>query len=224
MTNNDLNRQNFIAEAHRLRRHHFQQTASTYDSRYGQMEQTHFDCVNYFLATVAPGQEILDAACGTGKYFQMIIDSGHSVFGIDDSAEMLAKARKRWPDVPTQKMALQQLQHAFNLHQRFAGLMCVDAMEWVLRDDWAIVLSGFSTVLKPKSPAYINIELPGEYEKAALEGNAPDGAMLGEILVHEWYNHFPSRQEVLNWLSDVGFSVTAERIGNGYLHLLIQSP
>lgn len=36
----------------------------------------------------------------------MIIESGHPVFGIDDSAEMLAQAREQWPDVPTQQLSL----------------------------------------------------------------------------------------------------------------------
>lgn len=220
----DPNRSKFITEAHRVRRNHFQQTASTYDNRYGQIEQTHLDCINDLLMAIEPGQEILDVACGTGKYFRTIIESGHSVVGIDDSAEMLACAREKWPDVQTQQIALQDLQHALNLHKRFAGLMCVDAMEWILRDDWPIVLAGFNAVLRPKSPAYINIELPGEYEKAALEGDLLSGARPGEIIVHEWYNHFPTRSEVLDWLSGAGFQVTSERIGNGYLHLLIESP
>lgn len=224
MTGDDPTRGKFIIEGHRLRRDHFQKTASTYNQRYGRIEETHVKCVKDFLAAVEPGQEILDAACGTGKYFQMITESGHPVFGIDDSAEMLAQAHEKWPDVPTQRMALQDMQNALNLRKRFAGLMCVDAMEWVLRDDWPIVLAGFTAVLRPKSPAYINIELPGEHEKAALEGDVPAGAMPGEILVHEWYNHFPHRQEVLDWLFEAGFHVTSERIGNSYLHLLLQSP
>lgn len=224
MIDDNPNRRNFITEARKLRWHHFQETAATYDERYGQIEQTHLDCLKDFLATMEPGQEVLDVACGTGKYFQLITESGHSVFGIDDSAEMLARAREKWPDVPTQQMALQDLQHALNLHKRFAGLMCIDAMEWVLHDDWPIVLAGFSSALRPKSPAYINIELPGEYEKEALDREVPTGAMPGEIIVHECYNHFPNRKEVLRWLSDAGFQINSERIGNGYLHLLVQSP
>lgn len=67
MTADDPTRGKFINEGHRLRRDHSQKTASTHNQRYGRMEPTHVKCVHDFLAAVEPGQEILDAACGTGN-------------------------------------------------------------------------------------------------------------------------------------------------------------
>lgn len=93
-----------------------------------------------------------------------------------------------------------------------------------MRDDWPVVLAGFSAMLRPISPVYINIELPGEEESAALEADPPAGAKAGEIVVHEWHNHFPHRQKVLGWPSEAGYHMTSERVGDWYLHLLLQSP
>ena len=49
------------------------------------------------LGLIPPGGTVLDAPCGTGKYFPMLAAAGHRVAGADQSAGMLARARRR-PD------------------------------------------------------------------------------------------------------------------------------
>jgi SAM-dependent methyltransferase len=39
----------------------------------------------------------LDAACGTGRYAQFLAERGHRVIGVDNSPDMLARARTRVP-------------------------------------------------------------------------------------------------------------------------------
>ncbi len=43
------------------------------------------------LGLIPPGGMVLDAACGTGKYFPMLAAAGHRVAGADQSAGMLAR-------------------------------------------------------------------------------------------------------------------------------------
>lgn len=40
----------------------------------------------------------LDAACGTGRFAELLSRRGHRIFGVDSSPEMLAHARRRVPD------------------------------------------------------------------------------------------------------------------------------
>jgi SAM-dependent methyltransferase len=220
-----LERQNFLIEAHRLRRRHFQEMARCYDDCYGRSEEAYTLGVAKFLSMVEPGKEVLDAGCGTGNYFSILAAKGHVIFGIDDSAEMLAKARVKFPRVPTQQMALQDLARSRELRMRFAGLVCIDAMEWVMRDDWPIVLAGFRAVLKPHCPIYVTVELPNGPEKEAINGRggSPIGAMLGEITVETWYNYFPSREDTLACLSEAGLGITAECAAGKYWHILLTS-
>ena len=75
---------------------------------------------------------MLDAACGTGKYFGMVLEAGRRVVGNDQSAGMLARARARFPAVPLERVGLQEL--AFN--GEFDAVMCIDAMENVPPEDW----------------------------------------------------------------------------------------
>jgi SAM-dependent methyltransferase len=45
------------------------------------------------LGLIPPGGTVLDAPCGTGKYFAMLAAAGHRVAGADQSAGMPARAR-----------------------------------------------------------------------------------------------------------------------------------
>jgi trans-aconitate methyltransferase len=46
-----------------------------------------------------PGERILDVGCGTGQLTAEIARSGAAVTGLDSSPEMLAEARKNYPDI-----------------------------------------------------------------------------------------------------------------------------
>lgn len=223
MPQHDSSRQRFLARQRAVNQRHWAASATSHEERYGSIAKTHLDVVHEMLAAVEPGRTILDAGCGTGKYFDVLSSAGHGVFGVDQSQEMLALARERRPDVPTERIAVQDLRGATRLHGRFGGLVCIDAMEWVLRDDWPAVLEGFRAVLIPGSPLYLNVEQPGEHERAAFADEAADGAAPGEVPVHDWFNHFPSRESVTGWLSDAGLLVVAEREGDCYWHVLMRA-
>ncbi len=68
--------------------------------------ETHRAYLQKFSERVAPGGMILSAACGAGRYDGMLLEAGHSVVGIDQSAGMLARAKEHFPQVRYKKMAL----------------------------------------------------------------------------------------------------------------------
>jgi SAM-dependent methyltransferase len=45
-----------------------------------------------------PAGRALDAACGTGRLTELLVERGHDVVGVDQSPEMLDVARDRFPD------------------------------------------------------------------------------------------------------------------------------
>lgn len=51
------------------------------------------------LVTPRPGERILDAGCGTGRYAAVCDARGADVIGIDFSEGMLAAARAAWPGI-----------------------------------------------------------------------------------------------------------------------------
>ncbi len=51
------------------------------------------------LLNPQPGERILDVGCGTGQLTAEIASSGAQVIGLDSSADMLANARKNFPEL-----------------------------------------------------------------------------------------------------------------------------
>src|SRR4029077_10544849 len=139
------------------------------------------------------GGAVLDAACGTGTYWPALLAAGLQVTGVDASAAMVAQARRKYPQVPSRVLALQDLAE---LPDRFDGLLCVDALENVAPEDWPSVAAGLAAVLKDQAPAYVTVELP-------------DGP--GD----------PPRDQVRHWLAAAGFAVTDEADADRCWHLLL---
>jgi ubiquinone/menaquinone biosynthesis C-methylase UbiE len=67
--------------------------AAAYDSM-GYPTTSHDRFVARLLDTCPPGGVVLDAPCGTGKYFANVAASGRQVVGDDQSAGMLEQARR----------------------------------------------------------------------------------------------------------------------------------
>jgi hypothetical protein len=56
--------------------------APVYDSNWGStIEPAHRDWFGRFLSRCAPGGLVLDAGCGTGKYWPLLLQSGRQVYG-----------------------------------------------------------------------------------------------------------------------------------------------
>jgi ubiquinone/menaquinone biosynthesis C-methylase UbiE len=77
------------------------------------------------LGLIEPGGIVLDAPCGTGKYFPVVAAAGHRVVGADQSAGMLAQARARDIASRLDQIALQDLSYV----REFDAVITVDAME-----------------------------------------------------------------------------------------------
>jgi SAM-dependent methyltransferase len=144
--------------------------AATYDQQeWGRISPTHRRFVAELIRRCPPGGRILDAACGTGKYFGRVLEAGRRVLGTDQSAGMLAQARAKHPDVPTEKLGLQEL--AFD--GDFDAAMCVDAMEHVFPEDWPLVLANLRRALRPGGPLYLTVELADEQQKHDQASTVP---------------------------------------------------
>jgi ubiquinone/menaquinone biosynthesis C-methylase UbiE len=175
-----------------------------------------------------PAGTVLDAACGTGKYFAMVLDAGRRVVGTDQSTGMLARARARFPAVALERVGLQEL--AFD--GEFDAVMCIDAMENIPPEDWPRVLAGLRRALRPGGRLYLTVEEPdpADLERVQAEAVARGLPVVPGEMAEEGagYHFYPSRQQVAGWLEEAGLVVEAEARsdegdGYGYLHLLTRA-
>ncbi len=201
--------------------------AFTYDDEYGEISPEHRRFVTDLLTTCPPGGTVLDAACGTGKFFAMVLEAGRRVVGTDQSTGMLARARARFPAVPLERVGLQEL--AFEAE--FDAVMCIDAMENVPPEDWPRVVGNLRRALRPGGHLYLTVE---EVDDQALEEAFADASARGLPVVRgelagegAGYHYYPSRDQVAGWLEAAGLAVVAQGYGPGdgygYLHLLTRA-
>jgi SAM-dependent methyltransferase len=202
--------------------------ADDFDALYGEVEPTHQALIERFLSRLPPDGRVLDAACGTGKYFPMVLASGRRLLGVDHAGAYLAKAATKFPHVPTDKHDLQDLPY----QGEFDGVLCMDAMECIPPEDWPVVLERFHRALRPAGWLYLTVELARQDQvRAANQAARRSGLPVvdGEVVWEEpdgYYHYYPSMQQVRAWLADAGFTVDQEaeapwhQEGYAYHHLL----
>lgn len=198
--------------------------APIYDENWGAViEPSHQKFLAKFLNACPPHSHILDAACGTGKYWRTILDSGHTVFGTDQSQEMLNRAHEKFPGVQTEKIGMQEMR----FHEIFDAAICMDAMEFVFPEDWALVLENIHRAIKPNGCLYFTVEVASESElekvfNAAQQMGYP--VVEGEWAEEEGYHYYPKPEQVREWAQQVGFKLIEESFQDSYWHFLVYKP
>jgi SAM-dependent methyltransferase len=212
--------------------------------RYGFYEnESHLEYLQKFLKRVPSHSNVLSAACGAGRYDGILLEAGHKVVGIDQSAGMLKRARERFPEAHYEKVGL----HEMNFHAEFDGAICMDALEHVFPEDWQVILRGFHAALKPGGFLYFTAELPdtdlnAAYERAQTMGLPVVFGELADEVESSYeqvktfkpsevpdelagvaaYHYYPSLEQVRTWLAEAGFVIEEEGTGNGYEHIVVR--
>jgi SAM-dependent methyltransferase len=188
---------------------------------------SHAAFVGRLLETCPAGGTVLDAPCGTGRYFALVRESGRSVVGIDQSAGMLDQARARGIATQVEHVGLQEL--AFEA--AFDGTMTIDAMENVPPEEWPVVLANLHRAVRPGGHLYLTVE---QVDAADIEDGLAIAqahgwpAVRGEVIEGDTagYHYYPGRDRVLSWFDAEGLEVVAEAYdqedGWGYRHWLLR--
>jgi 2-polyprenyl-3-methyl-5-hydroxy-6-metoxy-1,4-benzoquinol methylase len=206
------------------------------------VEETHRAYLQRFLERVPPGGLILSAACGAGRFDGMLLEAGHSVVGIDQSAGVLKLAKERFPDVEYKKMAL----HEMNFREMFDGVICMDAMEHICPEDYPGILRGFQEALKPGGVVYFTADreeepdfdlemyfeqgkaagLPivfGEVaDEAAFEQAMAQAEVSDELTDRAVYHYYPPLVRVREWIEQAGLAIEEEGPGSGFHHFVMR--
>jgi SAM-dependent methyltransferase len=204
--------------------------------------ETHWEYLQKFLDRVPPHSTVLSAACGAGRYDGMMLEAGHRVVGIDQSAGMLARARERFPEARYEKLGLQEM----DFREAFDGVIGIDAMEHVCPEDWPGIMKGFGEALKPGGVLYFTVEVPdteevkASYERAkamglpVVSGELADeveasyervkalGGVPGELADVAVYHYYPSPEQARAWIGQAGLVIEEEGTGNGYEHFVVR--
>jgi cyclopropane fatty-acyl-phospholipid synthase-like methyltransferase len=181
------------------------------------------------MARLSRGSLVLDAPCGTGKYFPLIVGAGHRVVGVDQSAGMLEQARRRGLAESLEQRTLQSLE----FDGAFDAVLTIDAMENVPPEDWPVVVANLSRALKSKGLLYMTVE---EIDEARIDAAFEDlhqtgvPAVRGEVVEGDvaGYHYYARREQVLKWFADAGLEVREETHKReasdwGYRHFMLRA-
>jgi len=208
--------------------------AAAYES-YGYPVSLQEAFIARLVASVPIGGVILDAPCGTGKYFPVVAAAGRRVTGVDQSAGMLAQAALKGIAETLVHVGLQELRSQAAFEGAFDAVMTVDAMENVPPEDWPGILENLRWAVRPGGPLYLTVEeLRDDLVEAAfvelrgrglpaVRGEVTEGGAAG-------YHYYPGRDRVLGWIAEAGLDVVEEAAETGpdgdwgYRHFLLRAP
>lgn len=188
----------------------------------------HVSFVQRLAETCPKGGVILDAPCGTGRYFSIVKETGRRVVGADQSAGMLARARARGIADDLEQVALQDLTYV----AAFDGVMTVDALENVPPEDWPLVLANLDRAVRPGGHLYFTVE---EIDPTEIDAAFAEAQRLGVPAIHgevvegdtAGYHYYPGRERVMSWLGTQDLTVVDEAVsehdGWSYRHFLVRS-
>jgi SAM-dependent methyltransferase len=117
--------------------------AETYDQPGNALIDIEQPAVREILDGFEPGTA-LDVACGTGRHTAYLAAHGHDVIGVDDSAEMLAKARAKMPGGRFLRADLHDMPIPY---AHVDVVVCALALVHV--PDLAVPMAEFGRVLRP---------------------------------------------------------------------------
>jgi hypothetical protein len=210
-------RRRFLDERREICRRRFDTLhAPVYDERWGAyINPTHERCVRSLVSGLPHRAVVLDTACGTGKYWPMLLAAGCTVVGADQSQAMLEVAHAKHPEVVTYRVALQELDLT-----GFDAVLCIDALENVGPEDWPGVVRRLHAAARPGGSAYVTVELLDVEEDT--ESDAADAPLVaGEVLSDGAYHYYPDPDEAARLLREGGFRVEGRTEGDGYAHFLL---
>lgn len=158
------------------------------------------------LLAPQPGERVLDLGCGTGHLSAQISEMGARVVGIDSSAEMIAEARRKYPQV---EFGVADAR-SFRFAEPFDAVFSNAVLHWVREAD--LVIEAAWKALRPGGRYVIEMGGKGNVRKievaltaAHQRFSSPSPQGLGHD-PNPWY--YPSIGEYSRLLENQGFEIS----------------
>jgi SAM-dependent methyltransferase len=148
----------------------------------------------------AGGGPVADVGCGPGYVTAHLHDAGVDVFGIDLSPEMVAIARRDYPDLRFEVGTMTDLQLADN---SVAGIIAFWSVIHVPDHAMPGVFEQFRRVLRSQGPLLVGFHV-GDETRHTSEG------YTGRPINVDSHHRRPST--IAGWLRDAEFTIEAELI------------
>lgn len=148
------------------------------------------------------GERILDLGCGTGYLTSIIATSGAAVIGIDNSLEMVGKAKMQYPHLEFKIQSATE----FHFDEPFDAIFSNAVLHWVLQKE--MVIDCMYRNLKKSGRIVLELGGKNNVEKiiTALQNSLINHGFAENAATTVWY--YPSLSEYTGLLEKRGFRVT----------------
>ncbi len=174
--------------------------SSLYDQKHNFVFKYGEDLVN--ILQPKPGERILDLGCGTGYLTNIIAEAGADITGIDNSEQMITKARSEYPAIDFRVLSATN----FYFEDSFDAIFSNAVLHWITDKEKAIECM-FNNL---KSEGRIVVELGGKDNVKsivdALRSVLIKYGYTNKAGLNLWY--FPSLAEYTTLLEKAGFVVS----------------
>lgn len=135
-------------------RQQYDQMSAIYDQRWSQYISNTLNFLKAW-AELAPTDKVLDVACGTGEFEQLILTehSEQKMVGVDISEKMLAIAQQKLQAYPNVTLSLASAEHLPFADQSFDVIVSASAFHYF--ENPAIALAEMKRILKPNGKIMI---------------------------------------------------------------------
>lgn len=151
-----------------------------------------------YLYRVSPSASIAELGCGTGTMTGLLVEEGLDVMGLDISSDMLAEARKKYPDISF----LEADMCDFKLPEKKDVIISIcDSINYVLTTE--DLVKTFSSVRENLNEGGIFIF---DLKTKFFFENALDGRTYrdrGSGFRCTWKNHFDASSNIHSYLLDI---------------------
>ncbi len=152
------------------------------------------------LVRDAGGGSVADVGCGPGYVTRHLHDLGVDAFGIDLSPEMIAIAKRDYPDLRFEVGTMTDLDLA---DDSVAGVLAFWSVIHVPDHSVPGVFVQFRRVLRPGGPLLVGFHV-GDEARHTSEGYS------GRLINVDSYRRRPD--QVARWLREAGFTIEAELV------------
>lgn len=151
-----------------------------------------------YLYRVSPSASIAELGCGTGTMTGLLVEEGLDVMGLDISSDMLAEARKKYPDISFLEADMRD----FKLSEKKDVIVSIcDSINYVLTTE--DLVKTFSSVRENLNEGGIFIF---DLKTKFFFENALDGRTYrdrGSGFRCTWKNHFDASSNIHSYLLDI---------------------